>query len=185
MYSLKSKDEILHDYKGIFEGVGKLTGLQVKLNVDPEVPAVAQPVRRTPFSLREKVKEKIEGLVAMDIIEPVEGPTPWVSPVVVVPKQNDEIRVHSPSRLKMNGFCLEASEETQVSLLSFDTSSLDGLEGFRIINSTLIKWTKGKREACCWKRCHHLSCLQASFSFSYIRCTYSPAFGFFHAQQNF
>ena len=93
VYSLKSKEEILHDYKGIFEGVGKLTGFQVKLHVDPEVPAVAQPVRRTPFSLPEKVKEKIEELVAMDIIEPVEGPTPWVSPVVVVPKQNDEIRL--------------------------------------------------------------------------------------------
>ena len=44
---------------------------------------MAQPVRRTPFSLRDKVKEKVE----------VEGPTPWVSPVVVVPKQNDEIRL--------------------------------------------------------------------------------------------
>ena len=73
--------------------MGKLTGYQVKLQVDPEVPAVAQPVRRTPFSIREKVKEKIEELVAMDIIEPVEGPTPWVSPVVVVPKQNDETRL--------------------------------------------------------------------------------------------
>ena len=93
VYSVKSKEEILHDYKGIFEGVGKLTGYQVKLHVDPEVPAVAQPVRRTLFSLREKVKEKIEELVGMDIMEPVEGPTPWVSPVVVVPKQNDEIRL--------------------------------------------------------------------------------------------
>ena len=74
VYSLKSKEEILHGYKGIFEGVGKLTGYQVKLHVDPEVPTVAQPVRRTPFSLREKVKEKIEELVAMYIIEPVEGP---------------------------------------------------------------------------------------------------------------
>lgn len=61
--------------------------------VDPNIPPVAQPVRRTPFSLRDKVKEKVEELVAMDIIEPVEGPTPWVSPVVVVPKQNDEIRL--------------------------------------------------------------------------------------------
>ena len=93
VYSLKSKEEILHDYKGIFEGVGKLTGYQVKLHVDPEVPAVAQPVRRTPFSLREKIKEKIEELVAMGIIEPVEGATPWVSPVVVEPKQNDEIHL--------------------------------------------------------------------------------------------
>ena len=98
MYSLKSKEEILQDCKGIFEGMGKLTGYQVKLSVDREVPAVAQPVGQLasqpvalPFSLREKVKEKIEELVAIDRIEPVEGPTTWVSPVVVVPKQNDEI----------------------------------------------------------------------------------------------
>ena len=93
VYSVRTEEEILCDYKEIFKGVGKLRGYQVKLYVDPEVPAVAQPVRRTPFSLREKVKKKIEELVAMDIIEPVEGPTPWVSPVVVVPKQNDEIRL--------------------------------------------------------------------------------------------
>ena len=28
-----------------------------------------------------------------DIIEPVEGPTPWVSPVVVVPKPSGDIRL--------------------------------------------------------------------------------------------
>ena len=61
--------------------------------MNPDVPPVVQPVRRTQFSLRDKVKEKIEELAVMDIIEPVEGPTLWVSPVVVVPKQNDEIRL--------------------------------------------------------------------------------------------
>ena len=91
--TVTSNETIMSDYKEIFEGVGKLKDYQVKLHVNPDVPPVAQPVRRTPFSLRDKVKEKIEELVAMDIIEPVEGPTPWVSPVVVVPKQNDEIRL--------------------------------------------------------------------------------------------
>ena len=83
------------DYKEIFEGVGKSKDYQVKLHVNPDVLLVAHPVRCTPFSLRDKVKEKIEELVAIDIIEPVEGPTLWVSPVVVVPKQNDEILLFS------------------------------------------------------------------------------------------
>ncbi|XP_022777877.1 uncharacterized protein LOC111319348, partial [Stylophora pistillata] len=84
-------ETVMSDYKKIFEGMGKLKDFQVKLYVNPDVPPVAQPVRRTPFSLQDKVKEKIEELIAMDIIELVEGPTQWVSPVVVVPKQNDEI----------------------------------------------------------------------------------------------
>lgn len=88
----------MSDYKEIFEGVGKLKDFQVKLYVNPDVPPVAQPVRRTPFSLRDKVKEKIEELIAMDIIEPVEGPTPWASPVVVVPEQSDEIRLCADMR---------------------------------------------------------------------------------------
>ena len=93
VYTVQSKEVIMSDYKGVFDGVGKLKDYQVKLHVNPVVPPVAQPVRRTPFSLRNKVKEKVEELVNMDIIEPVEGLTPWVSPVVVVPKQNDEIRL--------------------------------------------------------------------------------------------
>ena len=93
VYTVQSKEVIMSDYKGVFDGVGKLKDYQVKLHVNPDVPPVAQPVRRTPFSLHDKVKKKVEELVNMDIIEPVEGPTPWVSPVVVVPKQNDEIRL--------------------------------------------------------------------------------------------
>ena len=93
VYTVQSKEVIMSDYKGVFDGVGKLKDYQVKLHVNPDVPPVAQPVRRTPFSLRDNVKKKVEELVNMDIIEPVEGPTPWVSLVVVVPKQNDEIRL--------------------------------------------------------------------------------------------
>ena len=84
---------IMSDYKEVFDSVGKLKDYQVKLHVNPNVPLVAQPVRRTLFSLRDKAKKKVKELVSMDIIEPVNGLTPWVSPVVVVPKQNDEIQL--------------------------------------------------------------------------------------------
>lgn len=41
--------------------------------------------------LRGKVEEKINELVSLDIIEPVEGPTSWVNPVVIVPKSKGDI----------------------------------------------------------------------------------------------
>ena len=52
---------------------------------------VAQPIRRTPFSVRSKVEAKIQELVDFDIIEPAQGPTKWVDPVVVVPKSGWDI----------------------------------------------------------------------------------------------
>ena len=93
VYTLQSKEAIMSDCKQVFDGAGKLKDYQVKLHVNPNATPVAQPVRRTPFSLRDKVKRKVEEPVSMDIIEPVNGLTPWVSPVVVLPKQSDEIRL--------------------------------------------------------------------------------------------
>ena len=46
-----------------------------------------------PFSLREKVELKLKELQEADIMEKVEGPTPWVSPVCVVPKQSGDIKL--------------------------------------------------------------------------------------------
>ena len=45
---------------------------------------------RIPFSLREKVESKLEELERMDVIEKVESPSQWVSPVIVVPKPGGE-----------------------------------------------------------------------------------------------
>ena len=66
---------------------------QAKIHIDPKVTPVAQKVRRIPYSLRTKVEAKIDELLREDIIERVEGPTPWVSPVVIVPKQSGDIRL--------------------------------------------------------------------------------------------
>ena len=80
-------------YPVVFSGVGKLNTKQLLLHIDPNVTPVAQPLRRTPFNLREKV-EVIESLLALDIIEPVDGPTPWVNAAVIVAKGNsDDIRL--------------------------------------------------------------------------------------------
>ena len=86
-------DQLKAQYPKVFTGVGKLKDFELKLHVDPNVPPVAQKVRRVPFALRDKVKAKIDELLEGDIIERVEGPTTWASPVVVAPKPSGEIRL--------------------------------------------------------------------------------------------
>ena len=82
----------------MFEGVGKLKDKQISLDIDPTVKPVAQPYRRIPFNLREKVQDKTTELLELGIVEPVEGPAPWVNPVVIVPKNNGEIRLYIDMR---------------------------------------------------------------------------------------
>ena len=77
----------------VFQGLGKLKGYQLKLHIDETVRLVAQPVRRIPFSRREKVIQKLDGVMKLDVIEKVEGLTSWVNPLVAVEKPNGDIRI--------------------------------------------------------------------------------------------
>ena len=87
------EQSMLDEFAECCSGVGKLKGYSAKLHVDETVKPVAQKQRPIPFGLRGKVEAKLDELVSADIIEPVEGPTPWVSPVVVVPKPGGDIRL--------------------------------------------------------------------------------------------
>ena len=56
----------------LFNGsIGKFKNIQLKLHIDKDVPPVAQPERRIPFALRQKVQTVIDKLEADDIIEDV------------------------------------------------------------------------------------------------------------------
>ena len=85
--SLKAK------FPGVFSGVGRLKNYQSKLHIDLQVIPVVQKMRRIPFSLKDKVTAKVNELLKNDIIEKVEGPTTWISPVVVAPKPSGDIRL--------------------------------------------------------------------------------------------
>ena len=62
----------------------------MKLHINLDVPPVAQKERRIPFTLRKTVEAEIERLQAQDIIEDVTNePTPWLNPLVIVPKGKD------------------------------------------------------------------------------------------------
>ena len=92
----KSIDAMLEANKEIFDGIGKLHGTHITLNIDPAVPPVVHNTRRIPFHIRKQVEKELLSLESQGIIERVrEGQaTPWISQIVNVPKKgNKSIRI--------------------------------------------------------------------------------------------
>ena len=80
-------------FSDVFSGLGKLKNYKMKLHIDAEVSPVAQRPYRIPYKMREKVSKSINELEEMDIIEKVNGPSSWVSPIIAVPKANGDVRI--------------------------------------------------------------------------------------------
>ena len=81
------------EFESLFGGISKVKGKVIKLHIDPDVKPKQQPHRCIPFHVRKDVETELKRLEELDIIEPVTGPTPWMSPIVVVPKSSGQVRI--------------------------------------------------------------------------------------------
>ena len=95
---------------------------------------VALPIRRTPFSLRSKVEEKVQELINLDIIEPATGYTPWVNPVVVVPKSQGDIHLCIHMRRANKAILRELHPIPTVDEI------LQSLNGSRVFSKLDLRW---------------------------------------------
>ena len=91
----KAVQNIISKHSKVFQGVGKLKNRQIELIVDKNVKPISQRQRRIPFHLRAKVDVELSRLEQEKIIEKVPNTdeTAWMSPVVIVPKKDDKIRL--------------------------------------------------------------------------------------------
>lgn len=71
----------------------KFKDVVVDIPIDESVTPICQPYRRIPIPLESKVEEKLHELLEADIIEAVNGPAKWISPMVPILKENGEIRI--------------------------------------------------------------------------------------------
>ncbi|XP_062713482.1 uncharacterized protein LOC134290373 [Aedes albopictus] len=71
----------------------KFRNVVVEIPINMEVQPVQQPYRRPPIALEHLIEEKLRRLLQQDIIERVNGPSPWVSPMVPITKDSGEIRL--------------------------------------------------------------------------------------------
>ncbi len=68
--------EILLKYNKPFEGIGKPNNYEVQLNISETAIPQAQPQRRVPFHIRQKVKDAAKELERENITEPVPDDSP-------------------------------------------------------------------------------------------------------------
>ena len=86
-------ESLATQYPAVFDGgLGSLPGTQ-RLTLDPDAQPKIMATRRTPIALRPQLKEALDKLVDLGVIEPVDQPTPWVSQIVLARKRSGEIRV--------------------------------------------------------------------------------------------
>ena len=77
----------------VFQGTGKLKNFQLNIPINTEVQPIAQKCRQVPIPLQKRVKEQIDKLLEEDIIEKVNGPVSWLSPIVPIMKSNNAVRI--------------------------------------------------------------------------------------------
>jgi len=73
-------DGIVSQFPDVFQGVGKLKGVNLKLHIYRTVNPVTQTVRRLPVGYRDKVKANVQELVDNNAVKPMSGVgSTWVS----------------------------------------------------------------------------------------------------------
>ena len=87
-----SKEEFKVKFPSLFSGkLGCMEDVSVKLDIDPSIKPVRQPQRPVAIHLRQAVTKELLKQVEEGILERVtrnSGPTPWISNLVVVLKDN-------------------------------------------------------------------------------------------------
>ncbi|XP_037931326.1 uncharacterized protein K02A2.6-like [Teleopsis dalmanni] len=84
--------DIFGKYSDVFNGLGQLKN-KCKLEIRDNSTPVVDVQRRVPFSLLEPLKKELQRMKELEVITEVTEPTEWVSSIVIVTKQNGNIRL--------------------------------------------------------------------------------------------
>ena len=137
-----TKQVILSQYSGCFEGIGHFAGDPYKFHLKPDYKPAQHAPRKVPIHLETAFKEEIESLVKQGILEEVKEHTDWVNSYVIIEK--DAGNHHSPNHTvkKKLRICLdprdlnEALEREPYHTRSVDeiTAKLQGMTVFTIVD---------------------------------------------------
>lgn len=128
-------DDLMKEYSDLFQGLGCLSG-EHTIRVDKSVPPVIHPCRKVPFALQKPLKDELDRMENLEVIEKIDEPTEWVSSLVIVEKKNGKPRVCMDPRdlnraIKREHFKLPTREEIMSQFANAKYfSKLDASSGF-------------------------------------------------------
>ncbi|KAL6468201.1 hypothetical protein MHYP_G00238780 [Metynnis hypsauchen] len=95
-------DSVCARHAALFKpGLGKLKGIEAKLQVtEKAVPKFCKP-RNVPYALREAVERELAKLEAEGVISPTNY-SEWAAPIVCVPKKDDSVRICGDYKVTIN-----------------------------------------------------------------------------------
>ena len=96
-----TKESLIQEYSEQFSGLGRFAK-PYDAKLDPEAHPVIHPLRRVPLSLQGRLKKQLDLMEAEDVIMKRDGPTDWVSSLVVVGKKWDSATVSRSTRLEQS-----------------------------------------------------------------------------------
>jgi len=115
-----SMTELFKQYEDTFEEeLGGLNEKPVKLVMKDDAQPVQNAPRRIPFAQHDRVKAELDRMEGQGIISKVDGPTDWISSMVVVEKLSGDLRICLDPRnlnqyLKSDQFKIPTVEEMTV-----------------------------------------------------------------------
>ena len=143
-----TKQEILSQYSGCFEGIGHFPGEPYKFHLKPDYKPARHAPRKVPVHLEAAFKEEIESLVKQGILEEVKEHTDWVNSYVIVEKDTGNQHASNHTVKKKLRICLdprdlnEALEREPYHTRSVDeiTAKLQGMTVFTIVDFKKGYW---------------------------------------------
>ena len=102
-----TKQDILSQYSGCFEGIGRFPGDPYKFNLKPDHKPARHAPRKVPVHLEAAFKEEIESLVKQGILEEVKEHTDWVNSYVIVEKDTGNHHSSNHTVKKKLRVCLD------------------------------------------------------------------------------
>jgi hypothetical protein len=95
---------ILSEFPGLLEsGIGKFSGPEQRLSIVDDVRPVFHRFRPPPYALMDPIEQELNSLVRDDIIEKVDA-SEWATPIVVIPKAKNRVRICGDFKATVNRF---------------------------------------------------------------------------------